>query len=814
MVDVGQAGLKGGAPRHHSPRTRVAQAPPAHAAFGDLFLVVQGGSERLSQSFTDAVVSTYFSNETTSVIAGLMNSMRQAAHAVAVGAGPHDPVETLGATGAVLTADELYIAQLMPSQVYILRDSSLTALPDEPADDRENDPLLGPDAEVDLFRADLHEDDVIVLASTDLRHELTEREIRGLLLGRSAQEAAYDLCALVAQRGGERGEVLVLRVGARQGEVRGPDADVEAGNALVPSDNGRARAAASQRPAVVIREPEWHEPVVADDQEAQQARGPVRRPARTFVQQLAALPLTLLMLLLLLPVLIVRTLSDLVRGGRRVSLPPPPAAPQPDDALADDDWSSLRELRARGPAGARSLRRPGEYLAPGGPPLDLVGAPLSRGNDPLLYRRRRSLPGPGTLLFGFSLVLLVVMAVVLILRNSGEPGEATGEGGEPPAVVTGTAQPNESAAAGAGAATQSSATEAFGEAEARYREALEREPGGNSAATLLILRDAKDLANQALTGDLDRSLAPEINRLLSQIGREEDRLNRVRKLVPSATIGEFESAGVGSALAPLDVRVDAKYVIDAVSGRVVEFATAKQGATVLRKGDVVGTVTVQDPLAVVNRSLSVLVIDSRYNVISLQPEQNPRLLRVAATDRWRSPVAFDNFNNNLYVLDPGANAILKYQWTAGGYEIGPINYLDPRDGVDISEAIGFAIDGDIWVLFADGKIARFSGGREVAFEITGLDADAVRATQIFTDVETDSLYLVDQANNRIVQIDKREGSEGAFVRQFRYAGSDDFFADIRAVWVSEIDGKLIVLGKDSLRQFVLPKIQDGNENRS
>ncbi len=809
MVDVGQASLTGGAPRHDSPRTRVAQAPPAHAAFGNLFLVVQGASERLSQSFTDAVVAGYYSSETTSVIAGLMNSMRQAAHAVAVGAGPQDPVEALGATGAVLTADELYIAQLMPSQVYILRDASLNALPDEPADD----PMLGPDAEIDLFRADLRDDDVIVLASTDLRHELTEREIRGLLVGRSAQEAAYDLCALVAQRGGERGEVLVLRVGARQGEDGGPDADVEPGSVRTSSDTGRARDATSPRPAVVIREPEWQQSEATDEQGAAPTGAPVRRPTRTFGKQIAALPLTLLMLLLLLPVLAVRTLSGLVRGGRRTRPPSVAAAPPPDDLLADDDWSSLRELRATGPAGTHTTGQAGGEAQPRMTPLNVVGAPLSRGNDPLLYRRRRSLPGPGTLLFGFSLVLLVVMAAVLILRNSGDPGDVTGAGGEPPAVITGTARPNDSAAAGTVAATQSNATETFGEAEARYREALERDPGENRAATLLILRDAKDLANQALAGDLDRTLAPDINRLLSQIGREEDRLNRVRKLVPSATIGEFESAGVGSAAAPLDVRVDAKYVIDAVSGRVVEFATAKQGATVLRKGDVVGTVTVQDPLAVVNRSLSVLVIDSRYNVISLQPEQNPRLLRVAATDQWRSPVAFDNFNNNLYVLDPGANAILKYQWTAGGYEIGPINYLDPRDGVDISEAVGFAIDGDIWVLFADGDIARFSGGREVAFEITGLDADAVRATQIFTEVDTDSLYLVDQPNNRIVQIDKREGSEGAFVRQFKYAGSDDFFADIRAIWVSEIDGKLIVLGKDSLRQFVLPKIQDGNENQ-
>ena len=48
-----------------------------------------------------------------------------------------------------------------------------------------------------------------------------------------------------------------------------------------------------------------------------------------------------------------------------------------------------------------------------------------------------------------------------------------------------------------------------------------------------------------------------------------------------------------------------------------------------------------------------------------------------------------------------------------------------------------------------------------------------------------------------MEIDKREESAGEFVRQFKYAGSDDFFADIRSIWVSEIDGKLIVLGRDS-----------------
>ena len=70
---------------------------------------------------------------------------------------------------------------------------------------------------------------------------------------------------------------------------------------------------------------------------------------------------------------------------------------------------------------------------------------------------------------------------------------------------------------------------------------------------------------------------------------------------------------------------------------------------------------------------------------------------------------------------------------------------------------------------------------------------------------------MDPSDKRIVEIDKREGSEGAFIRQFKYAGSDDFFADIRDIWVSEIDGKLIVLGKDSIRQFVLPRVQESEQ---
>ena len=256
-----------------------------------------------------------------------------------------------------------------------------------------------------------------------------------------------------------------------------------------------------------------------------------------------------------------------------------------------------------------------------------------------------------------------------------------------------------------------------------------------------MLRDAEDLANQALAADTARLLVQDINRLLDDITREEERINRVYKIVPSSTIDEFDSAGIGGAVEALDVRLDSKYVIDAISDQLLSYETARQGESLLRKGDVVGSVTVQDLIAVIDRSLSPIVIDNRYNIFSIDESDSARLLRITGTEEWRTPVAFDNFNNNLYVLDPGSEHDLQIPmdrradtswgqraiWTLGMRLIS-------------RAAIDFAIDGDIYVLFEDGSILRFRGGSEIGFTIAGLEGDALRASRIFTDAESESLY--------------------------------------------------------------------------
>ena len=262
-----------------------------------------------------------------------------------------------------------------------------------------------------------------------------------------------------------------------------------------------------------------------------------------------------------------------------------------------------------------------------------------------------------------------------------------------------------------------------------------------------------------------------------------------------------------SPILPVDHAADSEFQLETDSLLAEEdCAPSKRGTRQNHRSGINGEI--QQPIAIVNRALSVVVIDDDYNLVSLRPGQAPQLLKLVGTENWRKPVAFDNFNNNLYVLDPGAGdrgTIHKYQVTAAGYEIEPTPYVEQAEEVDLSNAIDFAIDGDIFVLLQDSSVLRFSAGRKVPFETNGLVGEAVQATRIFTEVNADSLYLVDPKNERIVEIDKTGESEGAFVRQFKFVGKENFFANIRSIWIDENETTLVVLGDTSVRQFVIPK---------
>ncbi len=110
------------------------------------------------------------------------------------------------------------------------------------------------------------------------------------------------------------------------------------------------------------------------------------------------------------------------------------------------------------------------------------------------------------------------------------------------------------------------------------------------------------------------------------------------------------------------------------------------------------------------------------------------------------------YYGNVYVLDRDGKQINKFVQTSSGFA--NTNYFASGVSPDLTSATSIAIDGSIWILFKDGAIEKFTKGKADAFSITGLDKGFSNPTRIYTTIDFDNVYILDQGNSRVVVLDK------------------------------------------------------------
>lgn len=128
---------------------------------------------------------------------------------------------------------------------------------------------------------------------------------------------------------------------------------------------------------------------------------------------------------------------------------------------------------------------------------------------------------------------------------------------------------------------------------------------------------------------------------------------------------------------------------------------------------------------------------------------------------WDSAVSIAPYLGNIYLLDTKDSQI--YKFVAGDSGYSKQNYLS--SGANISSAVSIAIDGSIWVLQKDGTILKFTKGKADSYSLTGLDKNLSNPTQIWTNVDSDNYYLLDNGNLRIVVVNKEKGYSSQFVNE-------------------------------------------------
>ena len=266
------------------------------------------------------------------------------------------------------------------------------------------------------------------------------------------------------------------------------------------------------------------------------------------------------------------------------------------------------------------------------------------------------------------------------------------------------------------------------------------------------------------------------------------------------------------------------FVLNRGSGRVYKFLLNEVGDALqsvdanpilVQKGEIRGGVQLGDMVDIAwmeaggQRTLSTFVILERAgSLLAYDPQQGIDVMPVADSDIWLKPQAIAGYFGNLYVLDPLLGRILKHVPTDNAYTNPPSDYLGLELGVDLTGAVDMAVDGTLYVLFADGQIRKFYRGQRQPFDMEGLPRPMRSPTTIFVSGPQEAeaggyVYVTDTGNERVVQFDK----QGQYVRQFRANPGEPHMEKLRGIYVDEEMGRMLILSGKTLWLAQLPSLE-------
>ena len=158
---------------------------------------------------------------------------------------------------------------------------------------------------------------------------------------------------------------------------------------------------------------------------------------------------------------------------------------------------------------------------------------------------------------------------------------------------------------------------------------------------------------------------------------------------------------------------------------------------------------------------------------------------LASGASWETSAAIGAYVSNLYLLDAESGTIWKHIESNNAFGKGS-SYAPTKD-IDLKGAIDITIDGNIYILKSDSSIAKFvKGSYDSSFSVKALPSpfDKIeKPAGIFTDSDTNYIYVLDKGQNRIIRFDKT----GTFVNQYFFDGAtiDQFFINprIQKMWV-------------------------------
>ncbi|MFC2023562.1 hypothetical protein ACFLT5_02365 [Chloroflexota bacterium] len=307
--------------------------------------------------------------------------------------------------------------------------------------------------------------------------------------------------------------------------------------------------------------------------------------------------------------------------------------------------------------------------------------------------------------------------------------------------------------------------------------------------------------------------------LQKRIDARLDEINQVRRINWVAPLATYPG---GADLTRVVVQGAHVFVMDRSAGRVYHhqldelqqsLEPGTEGTVLLSRGDVVGDVLVGDLVDMVwmpagegRQRDRLVILESNRGLLEFDPAtEELRSLVVAQSDTWQMPELVGSYYGRFYLLDSQAGKIWRYAPTPDGHSSPPDDWLQVV--TDLVGTVDMAIGNSIYLLYGDGRLAKFTTGNPDAFDVSGWNEPLRSPSALYTRPPEDVkwLWIADRGNSRIV----RSGKGGEFKEQFRLADEqaaevENVLGAVTSLFVDEIGGRAFVLSGQKLYLLILP----------
>jgi len=236
-------------------------------------------------------------------------------------------------------------------------------------------------------------------------------------------------------------------------------------------------------------------------------------------------------------------------------------------------------------------------------------------------------------------------------------------------------------------------------------------------------------------------------------------------------------------------------------------ALIREGEVLVQRGSAVGEFVIRDLVDIAwlteggaSRRSVLIGLDRRGVLLSYSPTFPPATAQaLVGADRWIRPTAIATWQGRLYILDPVANQIWRYQPSGGAYPGAPEEYFAGESRPDLSNAVDLAIhEGDVYVLFADGSMQKFTAGQGGFFQFVNLPSGfgtlgSANAMYLDTGLISPGFYVLDAATLTIYETTLA----GTFIRAYREPEGASF-RDITGLAVDDSAQNIYLAARNTL----------------